>query len=217
MSKKLNSEIILIVDKSGSMGHLTDDTIGGFNKFLKDQKAEPGKATATLVLFNHNVDTLYEGVPLSDIEPLTRKTYVPGGTTALLAAVGSTVKNARKRHKKGKRPDKTVVCIITDGHENSSDPEKWSKATVAGLLERSQEKLSWDVFFLGADIDVFAEAGGMGIQATAAMGYDATQQGTKAAYSLVGQTVSTARGTKSRTNTDEDWKTPDPSTTAVKS
>jgi len=203
--KVLDCEIVMIVDRSGSMGSLTDSTISNFNEFLEKQKADPGTARGTLVLFNHEVATIVDNVDLQNILPLDKKTYYANGLTALFDAVGSTVERIRKRHKKGGRPDKTIVCIITDGEENFSS--EFDKEMVSKLVTKCQEKLNWDFFFLGANIDTFAEAGSLGIGTTAAMSYTASVGGVANAYLAIDNAVKVSRSSTSRTNLSEGWKT----------
>jgi hypothetical protein len=197
MSKK--TEIVCILDKSGSMYNLTDDTIGGFNQFIEDQKKVKGKATVTLVLFNHEYFMVYENKKLSKVKPLDMYTYYAEGMTALLEAVGKTIEHTNQR--KGKK----VFCIITDGYENASDPNDYSKERVRKLVESAQDQGN-DFFFLGANIDSFAEAGGIGISAAGTVNYTADSYGARKAYAMASGAIS-----MSRTGTfTEDWKDIDP-------
>ena len=201
MSKK-KTEIICIIDESGSMWNLTKDTIGGFNKFIDEQKGVEGKARVTTVLFDHDYHLLYENKKLKDVPYLTDMTYIAGGATALLYAVGHTIETISERHK-NKSPDNTVVLIITDGEENSSSLD-YSKERVKELVEQHQEK-GWEFFFLGANIDSFAEAGGLGIGASFTMNYEATSVGVSLAYGAISKAVTRSRsGTGS--GSDTDWK-----------
>jgi len=197
MSKK-KTDIICIIDKSGSMHNLTGDTIGGFNTFIDAQEDVPGKAKVTLVLFDQDYHLQYDGKKLKDVPYLTDETYYASGTTALLDAVGRTIEDVLKRHEK-KSPDNTVVCIITDGQENASSD--YTKERVKELITEQQESNNWEFFFLGANIDAFAEAGGIGIGYTNTLSYEATAGGVKGAYLAVTRAV-----TKSRTGDDSiDW------------
>jgi hypothetical protein len=197
MSKK-KTDIICIIDKSISMTRLVDETIRGFNKFIDAQADVPGKAKVTLVLFDDKYHLQYDGKNLRDVPYLTKETYYTGNYTALLDAVGKTISDVLKRHKK-KSPDNTVVFIITDGQENSS--REYTKEQVRDLVTEQQENNNWEFFFLGANIDAFAEAGGIGIEYTHTFSYEATSSGIGTAYLAATRAV-----TKSRTDDDSiDW------------
>jgi len=158
----MDRTLIFILDRSGSMETCRDDTIGGFNAFVSDQKTLGGKLT--LVQFDHEINNVYEDTPLGDVAPLTTETFQPRGSTALMDAIGQTIK---------KHAAKTGVVFIiqTDGEENSS--HTYTKAHIKDLIEQ-KTKDGWTFMYLGANQDAFAEAGSMGIAPCATLHYDVT-------------------------------------------
>ena len=183
---KNTAEIIFILDRSGSMGGLESDTIGGYNSMLKKQD-KTQSIFVTTVLFDDRVETLYDNVPLDKVDEMTEKQYFVRGCTALLDAVGSTVESVGKRHKNGIRPDKTLVVITTDGMENASIKYDYKK--VKKLIEKKKEKHNWEFLFLGANIDAAAEAGRMGISADKAVKYKCDRKGTALNYRALAKAV----------------------------
>jgi hypothetical protein len=159
----MDRTLIFILDRSGSMETCRDDTIGGFNAFVSDQKTLGGKLT--LVQFDHEINNVYEDTPLGDVAPLTTETFQPRGSTALMDAIGQTIK---------KHAAKTGVVFIiqTDGEENSS--HTYTKAHIKDLIEQ-KTKDGWTFMYLGANQDAFAEAGSMGIAPAATLHYDVTR------------------------------------------
>ena len=158
------TEIVAILDRSGSMERLTNDTIGGFNSFLKEQKEIPGEAVLTTVLFNESYLLLHDRRDIKKIKPITNKDYVAKGRTALLDAMGKTINDiGLKLHNTPEedRPCKVIFFIITDGEENSS--VEYSNEKVKGMVELQRNTYSWEFIFLGANIDSFSVAGSMGI------------------------------------------------------
>jgi len=151
--------LIFLLDRSGSMESCWDDTIGGFNAFVTDQAALGGKLT--LIQFDHEILKVYQDVDLKSVQPLSRETFKPRGSTALLDAIGSTIKEWN-----GSSP---TLIILTDGQENAST--KFTKAHVKDLVEQKQKE-GWTVMYLGANQDAFAEGGSMGIAAANTMNYD---------------------------------------------
>jgi hypothetical protein len=151
---------VFLLDRSGSMESCWDDTIGGFNAFVNEQKADGG--TLTLIQFDHEFLESYTAKPIGDVEPLTRETFKPRGSTALLDAIGKTIKE-------GKGGANPTVIILTDGQENSS--HKFTKSHIKDLIEQ-KTKDGWTFVYLGANQDAFAEAGSMGIAPSATMNYD---------------------------------------------
>lgn len=135
------TEIICVIDRSGSMGAIRSDAIGGFNTFLRDQQQESGTARMTLVLFDHEYEIRYDAVPLQEVEPLDTTTYVPRGTTALLDAVGRTIDDVGKRladTDESERPAQVIIAILTDGLENASSDYSWER--VSKMIEHQREK-----------------------------------------------------------------------------
>lgn len=158
MENKKLTEIVIVLDESGSMSDIQDDTIGGLNNFIREQQKEPGSANLTLVKFNHKYNTVYSSIDINEVKKINSKTYTPSGTTALLDAVGTTIGdisfriNARKHEDK---PDRLLFVIITDGYENSS--QEYDFKTISNLI-KEKEKKDWVFSYLGADIDNFDDA-----------------------------------------------------------
>lgn len=194
------TEIIMIVDRSGSMAEIRTDAIGGFNTFLEDQKKLPGDALLTLVLFNNNYDVLYDGVPIELVEPMTEETYVPTGGTALLDAIGKAVNQAGVRlaaMDESARPSKVIVVILTDGEENSS--REFSKAQISEILAHQKEKYSWEVIFLSSDMNAIADAtkGPNAYMAPSSVrGFIPDSNGARMAYGSISRAVSSYRSGK---------------------
>ena len=197
--KKDFSVIACILDRSGSMGSVVDDSIGGFNTFLTEQKGEVGEAKMTMVLFNHEYNVVHDFVDIKKVKKLTTKTYVPAGTTALLDAVGRTVDSLGDRlreMKENERPENVIVVILTDGQENSSSD--YSRRAIKEKIEHQQDKYNWSFVFLGANQDAFAEAGAMGIRAQFTTGFMSDSYGTIGAYSTSSNAVKSIRRGKGK-------------------
>ena len=203
--KKNLTEMVFILDRSGSMHSLTDDTIGGFNSMIEKQKKEEGEAYVTTVLFNSKHNLLHDHVNIKDIEPITNKEYSASGNTALLDAVGDTINSIGNRLNntpEGERPEKVIFVITTDGQENAS--REFTKNTVKEMIEHQQEKYSWLFIFLGANIDAVSEASNLGINTEYARTYTASSVGTDSLYASVSNAITYARGTSSNA---EGWTT----------
>lgn len=188
------TETIFILDRSGSMGHLTDDTIGGYNAMLEQQKSDPGETKITTVLFNDNYYMLHNCVDVNEVEPMTRVDYVAYGMTALLDAVGMTIDLVGKRlasTPEEERPEKVIFVITTDGEENAS--REYTKSKVKEMIELQQNVYSWTFMFLGANIDAIGEARSLGINTDFARSYTASDIGTTSLYSAVADTISCAK------------------------
>ncbi len=181
------TELIFILDRSGSMAGLESDTIGGFNSMIKKQQTETeGDALVSTILFDHESIVLHDRVPLAKIKPLTEKDYEVRGTTALLDAVGNAVKHIKNIHKYAReedRPKKTLFVITTDGMENAS--VKFSYKDIKKLIEQ-QKELGWEFIFLGANIDAVEVASHIGIDARRAVNYHADSFGTAHAFGAIG-------------------------------
>ena len=188
--KKGLSEIICIIDSSGSMDLIKNDAIGGFNSFLDEQKKLPGNATLTLIQFNTDYNVIHENKPLSDVNPISDKDYIPMGSTALLDAVGKTVDSTGRRlanTPEENRPEKVIVAILTDGQENASRSYDLSK--ISDMISHQKEKYSWEFIFLGANQDAFAEAAKIGIDSKDTINFAASSDGIRTAYSNMSDSV----------------------------
>ena len=189
------TEIVFILDRSGSMMHLTADTIGGYNSMIEKQKQEPGEAKITTVLFDDNYEVLYDAVDIQNIEPMTTAQYYAHGCTALLDAVGRTINNVGARLNntpEEERPSKVIVVITTDGYENSS--HEFTRTQIKEMIEHQTNKYSWQFMFLGAEIDAVAEAESIGISGNWAVQTCATEIGTKSVYACLDSAITTLRG-----------------------
>ena len=207
------TEIVFILDRSGSMSGLESDTIGGFNSMIKKQKEETdGNALVSTMLFDHESIVLHDRVPLNEVQPLTEKDYEVRGCTALLDAVGDAIKHIRNVHKYAReedRPEKTLFVITTDGMENAS--REYSYERVRAMIERQEKKYGWEFLFLGANIDAAAEARRFGIDADHAVDYHSDHDGTALNYEVLSETVKTFRSTGKlapnwKDRIDEDYK-----------
>lgn len=191
--KNNTTELVFILDKSGSMGNLVQDTIGGFNSLIKKQKGEDGGCLVTTVLFDSEINTLHDREPLEKIPEMTESDYVPYGCTALIDAIGVTVEHIRKIHKYARKedvPENTMFVIITDGMENSS--HIFSSSKVKKMIEK-QKKLGWEFLFIGANIDAVETAKHFGIEEDRAVDYRADSRGTGVVYETVGKAVRRVR------------------------
>lgn len=179
-----HTEIVFLIDKSGSMGRLKDDTIGGFNSFVESQKDDT-KTTLTTVLFDYSCKTLHDGLDVYEVEEMTNKDYITGGGTAMLDAIGETINTVQYRHDDmgDAKPDNVLFVITTDGEENSS--RKFTKADIERMIKHQTSGHGWEFIFLGANMDAVKEATSIGIDATKAANYSWTGQGTGALYSTV--------------------------------
>jgi len=185
------TEIVVVLDKSGSMGDRQTDAIGGFNQFLKDQQDQPGEANLTLVMFDTTYNVVHNGKPIKDVEPLTTETYRPGGNTALNDALARGIIETGKRladMPEDTRPDKVICVVITDGEENSS--KEHTKGQVAEMVKHQEEKYDWAFIYLGANVNAFDEAQQLGIKRSMAQSFKASGQGVRSA--LVGTTDAVA-------------------------
>ena len=202
--KKNLTELVFILDESGSMSSLTSDTIGGFNSLISKQKKEDGEAFVSTVFFSNSSKVVHDRVKLEDVPELTDREYVPSGSTALLDAVGDAVHHIRNIHKYARKedvPEKTLFVITTDGMENAS--RKFSHKDVKKLIEKLQKENGWEFVFLGANIDAAETAGSIGIRAANAVDYHADCFGTASVYDAVCEAVTSVRARKGVVNS---WK-----------
>ena len=191
--KKHLTEIVFILDRSGSMAGLEEDTIGGFNALVEKQKAEPGEALISTVLFDNFSEVIHDRVPLSRIQPMTRKDYYVRGCTALLDAVGDAIHHIGIVHRYIRpedRPEKTLFVITTDGMENAS--RRYTYDRVRSMIEE-KKALGWEFLFLGANIDAAREAARFGIGQDYAVDYLADSMGTANVYTSVNEAIHCAR------------------------
>ncbi len=192
--KKNVTELVFILDRSGSMYGLEGDTLGGFNSMLEKQRNEDGDAYVSTVLFNDHSAVIHDRVDIKTVEPMTRHQYQVGGCTALLDAVGGAIHHIGNIHKYARREDvpaKTLFVIITDGMENAS--HRYSLSKVKKMIEHQQEKHGWEFLFLGANIDAVSTASAMGIGEDRAVKYCCDEQGTALNYEAVGRVASCLR------------------------
>ena len=202
--KKNLTELVFILDRSGSMAGLEGDTIGGFNAMIEKQKSEPGEALVSTVLFDHESEVIHDRVDIQRIEPMTRNEYYVRGCTALLDAVGGAIHHIGNVHKYAReedRPEKTLFVITTDGMENAS--RKYSYDRLKTMIRRQQEKYGWEFIFLGANIDAAKEAARFGISEDRAANYHADSKGTAVVYEAVSDAVCSVRASKPMS---ADWK-----------
>ena len=203
--KKNLTELVMILDRSGSMNGLESDTIGGYNSMLKRQTETEGEVLVSTVLFDDESIVLYDRVPLPEVPQMTEKEYYVRGCTALLDAVGGAIYHIGNVHKYAReedRPEKTIFVIITDGMENAS--REYSYDRVKKMVERQKEKYGWEFIFLGANIDAIETAGRFGITADRAANYNSDHIGTTLNYTVLADTVVELRSSESRI--DGSWK-----------
>ena len=202
--KKNLTEMVFLLDRSGSMGHLTNDTIGGFNSMIEQQKKEDGEAYVTTVLFNDRHVTLHDHINIQEIQPMTHLDYMAYGMTALLDAVGTTINSIGERlanTPEEERPEKVIFVITTDGYEN--DSREFTRDKIKEMIEHQQNKYSWVFMFLGANMDAVAEAGKYGINSAFSKTYTASDIGTDALYCCTSKAISNLRSID--TTCSMDW------------
>ena len=210
--KKNLTELVFILDRSGSMAGLEKDTIGGFNAMIEIYLGETGESLISTVLFDNETEVIHDRVPLDRVPALTEKEYFVRGCTALLDAVGGAIHHIGNVHKYAReedRPEKTLFVITTDGMENASHFYTYDQ--VKAMIQRQQEKYGWEFLFLGANIDAAREAARFGIRADRAANYYADSVGTEVVYEAVNEAVCQVRRTAPMNNSwrqriDEDFK-----------
>lgn len=186
------SELVFILDRSGSMSGLEKDTIGGFNSLIQKQRREKGKCYVSCVLFDDVQEVIYDRVPLNEVKKMTQKQYYARGCTALLDAMGGAIHHIGNVHKYSKEEiGKTLFIIITDGLENSS--KRYTYATIKQMVERQKEKYGWEFIFIGANMDVIQEANKFGIDQ--AVRYACDEEGTALNYSVLSENIIKMRKT----------------------
>ena len=202
--KKTLTEIVYILDRSGSMSGLEADTIGGFNSMIEKQKQTGEKAYVSTVLFDDRTEVIHDRVPIEKVDKITSKEYFVRGSTALLDAVGGAIKHIINIHKYAReedRPDKTIFVITTDGMENAS--MNYNYKQVKKMIEKEQKEYGWEFIFIGANIDACAEAERFGIRKERAVNYIHDDIGTKLVYEGVSQAMCAAMEADSPTVMEE--------------
>ncbi len=188
------TELVFILDRSGSMAGLEKDTVGGFNAMIEKQKKEPGAALVTTVLFDNESTVIHDRLPLENVPLLTEKEYFTRGCTALLDAVGGAIRHIAAIHKYARAedvPERTLFVITTDGYENAS--RRYDYEAVRRMIEHEKEKYGWEFLFLGANIDAAKEAARFGIGADRAANYKCDGTGTALNYEVIGEAVCSVR------------------------
>ena len=201
--KKELTELVFILDRSGSMAGLETDTIGGFNAMLAKQRKEPGEAFVSTVLFDNETEVIHDRVPLDQVEDLTQEQYYVRGCTALLDAVGGAIRHIGNVHRYARKedvPEKTLFIITTDGMENAS--RRYTYPQVRKLIREKQQQ-GWEFLFLGANIDAAAEASRFGIGQDRAANYCCDAKGTALNYTVISEAISQFRASMPLA---ADWK-----------
>ena len=198
---KHTTELVFILDRSGSMSGLETDTIGGFNSMITKQKKEAGKALVSTVLFDNESAVIHDRLPLEDVPPMTEKEYFTLGCTALLDAVGGAIPPIHKYARREDVPEKTMFIITTDGYENAS--RRYDYETVRRMIQQQKEKYGWEFLFLGANIDAAKEAARFGIGADRAVNYKCDEAGTALNYEVISEAVCSVRAARPL---GADWK-----------
>ena len=198
------TELVFILDRSGSMSGLERDTIGGFNSMIEKQKKEEGEAVVSTVLFDNESVVIHDRLPLDKVPRMTEEEYFTRGCTALLDAVGGAIHHIGNVHKYAReedRPEKTLFVITTDGMENAS--REYTYERLKAKIQRQKEKYGWEFLFLGANIDAAAEAKRFGISADRAVNYKCDEEGTALNYEVISEAVCSVRACKPLS---ADWK-----------
>lgn len=202
--KKNLTEIVFILDRSGSMCALEADTIGGFNAMIEKQKKTEGEALISTVLFDNVSQVIHDRVPVQDIQPMTDKEYTTRGCTALLDAIGGAIHHIGNIHKYARAedvPEHTLFVITTDGMENAS--RRYDSEKVKKMIERQKETYGWEFLFLGANIDAVATARHFGISEDRAVNYHSDSIGTQLNYEVVSEAICAVRCSEPL---EADWK-----------
>lgn len=197
------TELVFIIDRSGSMHGLENDTIGGFNSMIDRQKSNKNKCFVTTFLFNHHSTILHDRLPLSKIKPITEQDYTVSGSTALIDTVCDAVRHIKAIHKYARKKDvpaHTIFVIITDGYENCS--HKYTYADLSSMINMQKNKYGWEFMFIGANIDAVDTAATMGISEERTANYKADAKGTRLLYDTLSETIDNYR---CRATLDTDW------------
>ena len=212
--KKDLTELVFILDMSGSMDHLTDDTIGGFNSVIREHNDKQGEVLVTTYLFNNDFKMIHDRLPIADVSPMTRKEYRAGGCTALLDTLGEAIDHIVGIHRYAREediPEHTIFVITTDGMENAS--HRFTADHIRAKIRHEQEKYGWEFLFLAANIDAVETAAAYGIDRSRAVNYVADETGTFEAYAAVSMAARNVRQRRDlktepcwRQNIDADYK-----------
>ena len=203
ISKAETTEMVFILDRSGSMAGLETDTIGGFNAMIEKQKKQPGKAYVSTVLFDTSTTVLHDRAELTTVKPMTADDYFAGGCTALLDAIGGAINHIGNIHKYARPEDipaHTIFVITTDGLENAS--RRYSKSDIKRMIERQRSKYGWEFLFIGANIDAVDTAESFGIEQSRAVNYHADKKGTEVLYDAISAPLTAMR---SKGRIDDNW------------
>ena len=211
MRKNL-TELVFILDRSGSMSGLEADTIGGFNAMIGRQRGARGEALVSTVLFDTRSEVIHDRVDIRRIEPMTRRQYTPGGCTALLDAVGGAIHHIGQVHRYAReedRPEHTLFVITTDGMENAS--RRYTAEQVREMIGRQKARFGWEFLFLGANSDAVQTAGRFGIGEDRAVNYHSDHEGTALNYEVLSDAITTVRsaqplGREWKQRIDEDYR-----------
>ena len=204
MMKKNATELVFILDRSGSMHGLEGDTIGGFNSLLEQQRTGPGEAFVSTILFDDRSEVLHDRVRAEEVKDMTGEEYYVRGATALLDAIGGAIHHIGNIHKYARPedvPEHTLFVITTDGMENAS--RRYSAQQVKEMIQRQKETYGWEFLFLGANIDAVETAGSLGIDSGRAVNYHSDSRGTRLNYEVLNQAVTAVR---SSARLDDRWK-----------
>jgi uncharacterized protein YegL len=199
------TEVVFILDRSGSMSGYERDTMGGFNSTIERQKKEEGKALVSTVLFDHEIEVIHDRIAIEDIPMMTEKEYQVRGTTALLDAIGGAIHHIGNIHKYARKedvPEHTIFIITTDGMENAS--RNYDSRKVKEMIKRQQDKYGWEFIFLAANIDAVETADRYGIRGERAVNYCQTPEGVKESYCIMSEAISRVR--RAEKLDDGDWK-----------
>ena len=200
------TELVFILDRSGSMGGLESDTIGGFNSMLSKQQAEPGECRITTVLFDNQYEVLHDRIDIKAVNPITSKEYFVRGNTALLDAIGTTINkigSVQKNTAEEYRAEKVLFVITTDGMENASREFTYDK--IKTMIEHQKEKYSWEFIFLGANIDAVEVAGRFGVAENYAVNYHNDSKGIALNYNVLSKSISALRAAAFGAKIAENW------------
>ena len=198
------TELLMILDMSGSMYSLRDDTIGGYNSLIEEQKKEEGSAIVTTVLFNDSYSVVHDRVDINDVKPMTSADYVPQGTTAMLDAVGKAITSIGQKlaeMPEEQHPSKVMVTIITDGYENASREYSWD--VIKAMIKEQREKYSWIFTFIGADIDTMSVSNNLGIDSRLSKSYTKSVDGSNSVYKSVSKAMKRVRASVDSVSMDE--------------